>query len=755
MNKNKFLVVCVVTFLLNINANFQAFAQEATIVKNRYPDYAYEFSGKDKFEGFNRKLFIFNTKLNKFVIRPVNIVWASVMPKYGMERVQNFYTNMEFPIRLVSCLLQKDFKSSGSETLRFLTNTTMGVGGLYDPARTRFKIEPRQEDMGQVLAYYHVKRGPYLVLPIIPSGCVRDIVGQALDVPLNPSSYIIGPAVAMAKAVCLVNKTTNFQALAKTIDYTYADPYDVTKKLVGVEKYIKYENLDRNDVLAEKMSSQNIVAINEFPTGFAAGIALNPDLKSDINFKNYNSQCPLIDSMRTVMFEEKSISDSKWSELSVWNKCFSKQIKTSSVNIDPTRVNYKYRYILQKNKTAPLAIIYPSIGEGIMSHHSIVMAKILYDEGYSVLIQGSPFQWEFVKSMPENYKPGFPAQDAYYLRLVTSKIIDSLQSAKGKQEPYKFDKKILIGSSFGAMTTLFVAAKEAEENTLGISKYISINPPIEILFSLKQVDKFSQDWQNDSSDIKERAALTVGKVLMVSQSLTNSQKEKTAKKDNNSSAEKIATTVEETLPKVEDKNQEVKVAQKITGILGKVRTKHIINTIPEVDSEDAQNTLEDKLVPFPFTEDEAKLVVGFVMKQKLSDLVFTIEHGSKSKKSDIYDSLNNMSFDDYAKKYLLTGQYESPEKLSYDTSLHSIAGFLQKSDKYKIYHTLDDYYVNPEQLSWLKKQSKSKAVYFNKGSHLGFLYRKEFQDEFKKDISLKEVAQIETSPKATVPKDGL
>lgn len=654
--KNKTFLIFAALLLINFSLNNSAFAAENTTLKNCCPDYSCEYTGKDTCENFNRKIFIFNTKVNKYVIKPVNIVWASVMPKYAMERVQCFYTNLEFPIRYASCLLQKDFKSSKKEAVRFFTNTTLGIGGLYDPAKNKFKIEPCQEDIEQVLAHYNVKKGPYLVLPIVAQGNVRDIVGQLLDYPLNPSSYIIGPAVAIAKAVSLVNKTAYMQPIAKTINSTYADPYDITKKLFGVEKYIKNENLDRKEVLAEKTASQNVVKINNVPETHD----LNPNLKPDIKLENFNPQSPLVDSMRTALFETEKLNDPRWSELSIWNKNFEKKIKTSSVSIDEKHPNYKYRYILQKDKTAPVAILYPSFGEGILSHHSVVLAKILYDDGYSVVIQGSAFQWEFAKSMPDTYKPGFPALDTHYSRLVTSQILNTLESKKG----YKFNKKILIGTSFGALTTLFVAAKEENENILGISNYISINPPIEILFALKQLDEFSQDWKKDSSDIKMRMAITAEKIIQVAQAKTK----------------------------------------------------------PEA---------------LPFTDDEAKLVIGFVMQQKLSDLVFTIEKAPKSRKSDIYQSIKNMSFHDYARKYLLIDDYKSIEQLNYDTSLYCLADFLQKNEKYKIYHAVDDYYVNPEQLVWLKSQSNNKSVFFNNGSHLGVLYRKEFLDEFKKDIALK------------------
>lgn len=655
MIKNKALLIFAAVFLLNVYLNNASFAIDATGLQDKYPDYSYEFCGKDTCEKFNRKLFIFNLKLNKYVLRPLNTVWASVMPKYGMDRFQSAYNNMNYPVRLMGCLLQKDFKSSGKETVRFLTNTTLGLGGLYDPAKSKFKIEPVSEDMGQALAYHHVKKGPYLVLPIV-RGSVRDLAGQLLDCAFRPFSYI-PIAGGIANAVFFINNTTYMQPVIKRIEESYADPYEVVKQVDGVEKYIKFNNLDRRDVFIEKTASQNIVPISNFSE--------NPALKPDIKLNDFNPQSPLIDSMRTALFDNKKFNKSVWSETSVWNRSFSKKIKISYVNVDPTRSNYRFRYVLQKNKNSPMAIIFPSIGEGIMADKSTVLAKILYDEGYSVVIEGSPCNWEFVKSMPITYRPGIPSQDAHYLRMVTAKILNKLENKKG----YRFDKKILVGCSFGALTTLFTAAQEENENTLNISRYISINPPVEVLFAMKQVDKYAQDWKSDSSDIKLRAAITAEKVVQAIQNISD----------------------------------------KKTG---------------------------NKCDPLPFTDEEAKLIVGLIMKQKLSDVVFAVENGSRSKKCDLYCAINKMSFYDYTQKYLFVNQYKSLEQFDYETSLHSLTDFLQKNEKYKIYHTLDDYFVNQEQLAWLKKQSNNKSVFFSNGSHLGCMYRDEFIDEFKKDIKL-------------------
>ena len=96
-----------------------------------------------------------------------------------------------------------------------------------------------------------------------------------------------------------------------------------------------------------------------------------------------------------------------------------------------------------------------------------------------------------------------------------------------------------------------------------------------------------------------------------------------------------------------------------------------------------------------------------------------------------------MGYEDYTKKYFLSESDENCDDLSYEVSLHSIAGFLQNSDNYKIYHSLTDYLTNTSQLKRLKQYSGDKTVLLDNGAHLGFLYRQEFIDDLKKTISLK------------------
>jgi hypothetical protein len=95
-----------------------------------------------------------------------------------------------------------------------------------------------------------------------------------------------------------------------------------------------------------------------------------------------------------------------------------------------------------------------------------------------------------------------------------------------------------------------------------------------------------------------------------------------------------------------------------------------------------------------------------------------------------------MNYQDYAQKYLLSEDDANLDDLSFEVSLYSISDFLEHGNNYKIYHSLTDYLTNENQLKKLKQVCGAKSIFFDNGSHLGFLYRKEFIEDLKDTISL-------------------
>ena len=141
----------------------------------------------DRFERFNRAMFGFNDGLGRHVLRPVATGYRRVVPEPAREGVHNFFNNLETPVILANDLLQGELRRAGETLGRFLVNSTLGVGGLYDMGK-RFGMEFHDEDFGQTLAVWGAPQGPYLVLPFLGPTTVRAGVGKAADSYFSPWS---------------------------------------------------------------------------------------------------------------------------------------------------------------------------------------------------------------------------------------------------------------------------------------------------------------------------------------------------------------------------------------------------------------------------------------------------------------------------------------------------------------------------------------------------------------------------------------
>ena len=134
----------------------------------------------DPLEGFNRGVYRFNYYFDKFVFLPIVGVYTFIMPDYFEDRVSNFVDNIFEFNNFTNNLLQLKFKQTGITLARFAINTTVGIGGLWDPA-TSMNLRRQPEDFGQTLGHYGVGSGPYLVLPILGPSSLRDTTGLVAD----------------------------------------------------------------------------------------------------------------------------------------------------------------------------------------------------------------------------------------------------------------------------------------------------------------------------------------------------------------------------------------------------------------------------------------------------------------------------------------------------------------------------------------------------------------------------------------------
>ena len=144
----------------------------------------------DPLSGINRATTNFNDALYRFILDPVLFKGYNYIPEPVRTSVNNFFNNLYYPVSVVNNVFQLKFKSTGTETLRFAINSTVGVLGLFDPALDWFGLEAHIEDFGQTLGYYGVGGGFHIVLPFFGPSNLRDFAGDFIDFYVNPLYYV-------------------------------------------------------------------------------------------------------------------------------------------------------------------------------------------------------------------------------------------------------------------------------------------------------------------------------------------------------------------------------------------------------------------------------------------------------------------------------------------------------------------------------------------------------------------------------------
>jgi phospholipid-binding lipoprotein MlaA len=142
---------------------------------------------RDRFERFNRSIYAFNTTADHLLLRPVARGYVKITPAPVRTSVHNFLDNLAYTKTIINDFLEGKWQDGGTDTARLVLNTTIGIGGLFDPA-SKAGLDRHHTDFGQTLGIWGVPSGPYLLLPILGPSTVRDAIG------LLPDEYTTLPA---------------------------------------------------------------------------------------------------------------------------------------------------------------------------------------------------------------------------------------------------------------------------------------------------------------------------------------------------------------------------------------------------------------------------------------------------------------------------------------------------------------------------------------------------------------------------------
>ena len=134
----------------------------------------------DPFEDINRVVFNVSDSLDEVLLKPTAEIYSEYTPLFLKDSVTNFFYNIAEIDTVINQLLQGKPKLAAQDSLRFLINTTIGIGGIFDIA-TRMGLSRHDEDFGQTLGYWGLPAGSYVFVPFVGPSTVRDLFGIPLS----------------------------------------------------------------------------------------------------------------------------------------------------------------------------------------------------------------------------------------------------------------------------------------------------------------------------------------------------------------------------------------------------------------------------------------------------------------------------------------------------------------------------------------------------------------------------------------------
>jgi phospholipid-binding lipoprotein MlaA len=203
----------------------------------------------DPWETTNRSIYKFNDSLDKNILKPVSTTYIKITPEPFRIGATNFFGNLRYFNVILNNSLQGKLDQGASDLLRFIVNSSLGVGGLFDVA-TSMGLVSHEEDVGQTLAVWGIPQGPYVNIPAMGPNTVRNLPNYVSKYFLDPFAYWVSLNVtAPLKVLEIINSRANLLNASNLVDNAAIDPYSFTREA--------YLNSRKNMIYDENLPVEN------------------------------------------------------------------------------------------------------------------------------------------------------------------------------------------------------------------------------------------------------------------------------------------------------------------------------------------------------------------------------------------------------------------------------------------------------------------------------------------------------------------
>jgi phospholipid-binding lipoprotein MlaA len=208
----------------------------------------------DPAEPFNREVFGFNMGVDSYVIKPVATVYRDYLPDPVRDSVEDFLDNLKAPVTFINDVLQLQPERAGITFGRFVANSILGFGGLFDVATN---APGHSEDFGQTLGYWGVKDGPYIMLPLLGPSSIRDGIGLAVDTVSDPITIVVNSTpISFARTFIrgIDTRSRNITVLEE-IERTSIDYYAAIRSLYRQRREDEIRNGEPGPAMVPEIAS--------------------------------------------------------------------------------------------------------------------------------------------------------------------------------------------------------------------------------------------------------------------------------------------------------------------------------------------------------------------------------------------------------------------------------------------------------------------------------------------------------------------
>ena len=181
----------------------------------------------DPFEASNRQAHEINKSIDKNIIRPMALVYGDITPIKLQSGANNMSMNFSLPRYSMNYILQGELMNASRSSMKFLVNSTLGVGGIYDFS-SQLGLTSEKTDFGETMAKWGFREGPYLEILVLGPSNQRDGIGKVVDLVLDPVSLIGVGAKSAATATSVafgLSARSQFRESIDSILYESADSY--------------------------------------------------------------------------------------------------------------------------------------------------------------------------------------------------------------------------------------------------------------------------------------------------------------------------------------------------------------------------------------------------------------------------------------------------------------------------------------------------------------------------------------------------